>query len=98
MDNVTDACSPNCKELVYDNSVFDQTTITQWDLVCEREWLVDLSQLLVMVGILIGNILFGYLSDRYVALQSCLTRTISLNLTFLLYEFVSSQTIKLLSF
>ncbi|CAG9837467.1 unnamed protein product [Diabrotica balteata] len=55
-----------CKfEYSYNNSMFNSTIISEWDLVCGRGHLIDLSQATLMLGVLIGNILFGILADRY---------------------------------
>ncbi|XP_044756717.1 organic cation transporter protein-like [Coccinella septempunctata] len=49
----------------YNTTVFQTSIITEWDLVCGKERLVDISQVILMTGILIGNILFGLCADRY---------------------------------
>jgi MFS family permease len=56
--------------LLYNNltcyrTTFTETIITQWDLVCNRSYLASLAQTVTMLGILFGNMLFGYLSDRF---------------------------------
>ncbi|CAB3226710.1 unnamed protein product [Arctia plantaginis] len=61
-DNV---CNASCSNYVYDHSVFQETIVSQWNLVCERQWLKNLTQTIFMLGILIGNMMFGHLSDRY---------------------------------
>ncbi|GBP82663.1 Organic cation transporter protein [Eumeta japonica] len=61
-DNV---CSDNCSLFEYDRGTFRETIISQWDLVCNRQWLKNLTQTIFMLGILVGNMLFGYLSDRF---------------------------------
>ncbi|XP_047515957.1 organic cation transporter protein-like isoform X1 [Pieris napi] len=55
----------NCTEYKYDHSVFGETIVSQWDLVCDREWLKNATQTIFMLGILVGNMVFGHLSDRY---------------------------------
>lgn len=62
-DNV---CLENSSEYVYDHSIFQETIVSQWDLVCDRHWLKNLTQTIFMLGILVGNMLFGHLSDRSV--------------------------------
>lgn len=57
-------CHANCSSYAYDRSVFKETIISQWDLVCTKEWLKNLTQTIFMLGILVGNMVFGYLSDR----------------------------------
>ena len=50
---------------VYDLSEVHQSIVTDWDLVCEREWLAKLTQPSFMLGVLIGALLFGDIADRY---------------------------------
>ncbi|XP_059053045.1 organic cation transporter protein-like [Achroia grisella] len=58
-------CYKNCIEYDYDTSPFENTIISEWDLVCERNWLASFTQTILQLGILIGSIVFGFLSDRY---------------------------------
>ncbi|XP_073955116.1 organic cation transporter protein-like isoform X1 [Choristoneura fumiferana] len=58
-------CHANCTNYEYDHSIFSQTIISQWNLVCERQWLKNLTQTFFMLGILVGNMVFGHLSDRF---------------------------------
>ncbi|XP_050303956.1 organic cation transporter-like protein [Anthonomus grandis grandis] len=54
-----------CDQFTYDNSsMFTTTIITEWDLVCDKEKLVDVSQVSLMFGVLLGNIIFGILADK----------------------------------
>uniref|UniRef100_A0A673AHB3 Solute carrier family 22 member 16 n=1 Tax=Sphaeramia orbicularis TaxID=375764 RepID=A0A673AHB3_9TELE len=39
---------------VYDHSEVQQSIVTDWDLVCEKEWLAKLCQPTFMLGVLIG--------------------------------------------
>lgn len=57
-------CSPECTEHEYDRSVFRETIITTFDLICENEQWAKISQTIFMSGILVGSILFGTLSDK----------------------------------
>ncbi|CAH1381289.1 unnamed protein product [Tenebrio molitor] len=65
VDNSTDQCSQNCTAHEFDRSTFTETIITEWDLVCDRAYLANLAQTVTMLGILFGNCLFGYLSDKF---------------------------------
>ncbi|XP_078506634.1 solute carrier family 22 member 7-like [Lissotriton helveticus] len=49
----------------YDHSQFTSTIATQWDLVCEQKWLSKASSTFFFIGVMVGAILNGYLSDRY---------------------------------
>ncbi|XP_045468546.1 organic cation transporter protein-like isoform X4 [Harmonia axyridis] len=49
----------------YNTTVFKTSIISEWDLICGNERLVDVSQIILMTGILIGNILFGLYADQY---------------------------------
>ncbi|KAL3052476.1 hypothetical protein OYC64_005092 [Pagothenia borchgrevinki] len=49
---------------VYDLTEVHQSIVTDWDLVCEKEWLAKLCQPTFMLGVLIGALVFGDLADR----------------------------------
>ena len=57
-------CYGDCVEYEYDTSPFGNTIISEWDLVCSRSWLASFTQMVLQFGILIGSVLFGFLSDR----------------------------------
>lgn len=60
-----DKCLASCTK-EYDRSIFKETIITEWDLVCNKSQWANLSQTLFMFGILFGNMIFGTLADKYV--------------------------------
>lgn len=37
----------------------------QWDLVCERKSLAKMTATVFFLGVMLGAIVFGYLSDKY---------------------------------
>ena len=43
----------------------ENTVITEFDLVCKKDYLVPLVNSFFMIGILIGSVLFGVLSDIF---------------------------------
>ncbi|XP_029299281.1 solute carrier family 22 member 13 [Cottoperca gobio] len=50
---------------VYSKETFQSTTVTEWDLVCDRAGLNSLGSSLYMFGLLVGSVLFGSMADRY---------------------------------
>ncbi|KAM4041704.1 solute carrier family 22 member 7-like isoform 2-T2 [Anomaloglossus baeobatrachus] len=49
----------------YQRSIFSSTTVTQWDLVCEKKGLSRILTSSFFVGVTLGTVVFGYLSDRF---------------------------------
>ncbi|XP_024944011.1 organic cation transporter protein isoform X2 [Cephus cinctus] len=54
-----------CTEWEFDRSIFPETIISQWSLVCHRSHYANIQQSVLMFGVLLGNIFFGSLADRY---------------------------------
>ena len=50
---------------VFDKSVFDETIVTEFNLVCGNEWKTDLSTSLYYLGFGVGGIVGGIVSDRF---------------------------------
>ncbi|KAK8730586.1 hypothetical protein OTU49_008087, partial [Cherax quadricarinatus] len=71
--NITDQCEPDvffnvtssCSQWVYDTSLFSATTVTQFDLTCEKDWLRPLAGSVYMTGMVVGAIVIGDLADRF---------------------------------
>ncbi|XP_043366756.1 solute carrier family 22 member 16 isoform X2 [Dermochelys coriacea] len=49
---------------IYDHTKWKSTIVTEWDLVCHREWLAKLTQPTFMFGVLFGAVIFGGMADR----------------------------------
>lgn len=49
----------------YDFNQLDSSIVTDWDLVCDHEWLAKFVQPTFMLGVLIGAVFFGDIADRY---------------------------------
>ncbi|KFM64973.1 Organic cation transporter protein, partial [Stegodyphus mimosarum] len=53
-----------CDTWEYDETFYTSTVLSQWNLVCDKEWLVSMSKSVFMGGILMSVVLFGHLADR----------------------------------
>ncbi|KAJ3635442.1 hypothetical protein MTP99_008350 [Tenebrio molitor] len=62
--NYTTVSTIPCKHgWVYDKQGHENTVITEWDLVCDRDLSATLALVLLGIGGLIGNYIFGYVQD-----------------------------------
>uniref|UniRef100_H3A2L6 Major facilitator superfamily (MFS) profile domain-containing protein n=1 Tax=Latimeria chalumnae TaxID=7897 RepID=H3A2L6_LATCH len=50
---------------VYNHSQFSSTIATEWDLVCERKGMNQATATFFFVGLTLGSIFFGILSDKF---------------------------------
>lgn len=49
----------------YSKEIYESTTVTEWDLVCENEYKGPLTSSIYFFGVLVGTFLSGQMSDRY---------------------------------
>ncbi|XP_055907603.1 organic cation transporter protein-like [Eupeodes corollae] len=54
-----------CDKYVYDRSTWKNSAVTEWNMVCGRSFLSATSDSLFMLGVLLGSIIFGQMSDKY---------------------------------
>ncbi|XP_060648114.1 organic cation transporter-like protein [Drosophila nasuta] len=54
-----------CTRYIYDQSKYLNSAYTEFDLVCGRKFLASTSESIFMLGVLLGSIIFGQLSDKY---------------------------------
>ena len=59
-----------CSSFVFDQQYFESTIVTDFQLYCHREWIVQLLQVLYFFGNLIGAVFNGILADKYVLIVS----------------------------
>ncbi|XP_032513049.2 solute carrier family 22 member 13-like [Danaus plexippus] len=69
-------CYNNCVKYEYKSVSMDQTIVTEFDLICEREWMASFAQSVIMFGLVIGVSLFGWISDRFGRRVALLSSTI----------------------
>ncbi|GFU28687.1 hypothetical protein NPIL_203211 [Nephila pilipes] len=54
-----------CDSWEYDKSVYRSTVLSEWNLVCDREWLVSMSKSIFLAGYFISSTVFSFLADKY---------------------------------
>ncbi|XP_055853387.1 organic cation transporter protein-like [Episyrphus balteatus] len=54
-----------CDKYIYDRSQWENSAVTEWNMVCGRRFLSATSDSLFMLGVLLGSIIFGQMSDKY---------------------------------
>ncbi|KAI1305316.1 Organic cation transporter-like protein [Halotydeus destructor] len=57
--------SISCSRYVYSNTEFEETAASEWDLVCDKKWLISLSASKYMFGHLVGSVIYGIMADKY---------------------------------
>ena len=57
--------SSSCTRWVFDDSVYQSTVVTEWDLVCGRKPLLSMLQSWLMIGGIAGSLIGGQLTDRF---------------------------------
>lgn len=55
-----------CEAWDFDTTESVTTIITEWNLICDREGLVSLADSLFLVGVGIGGVVGGWISDKLV--------------------------------
>ncbi|CAG9824175.1 unnamed protein product [Phaedon cochleariae] len=64
-DILVDNKTQPCEKYIYDQDVYGYTSVIEFQLTCTRAYLIATSNSLFMVGVMIGSIGFGEMSDRY---------------------------------
>lgn len=54
-----------CDDFVYDYTKYKSSTVIEWTMVCGRTWMRATSDALFMMGVLLGSIVFGQMSDKW---------------------------------
>uniref|UniRef100_T1J4N1 Major facilitator superfamily (MFS) profile domain-containing protein n=1 Tax=Strigamia maritima TaxID=126957 RepID=T1J4N1_STRMM len=68
----TDVCPPKhlkttvkCSKYKFDDSEFSSTIATEWNLYCDKQYLVSLAGSVNLAGGFVGSLLMGTIADRY---------------------------------
>ncbi|KAK7072769.1 hypothetical protein SK128_009597 [Halocaridina rubra] len=64
-DDFDQNATTHCSDWVYDTSMIHSSTVTDFDLTCDKAWLGPLAGSMYMAGMLIGAITIGDFADRY---------------------------------
>ncbi|XP_049869848.1 solute carrier family 22 member 16-like isoform X2 [Pectinophora gossypiella] len=57
-------CYEDCVEYEYDEMVFKRSVVSSYGLVCEKAWMNNFINTVMILGVLIGSLLYGWVSDR----------------------------------
>uniref|UniRef100_A0A131Z1T6 MFS transporter, OCT family, solute carrier family 22 (Organic cation transporter), member 4/5 n=1 Tax=Rhipicephalus appendiculatus TaxID=34631 RepID=A0A131Z1T6_RHIAP len=52
-----------CSSWDFDYSFHERTVSSEWNVVCEDLWMLDMSQSILMFGFMVGNLVFSHMSD-----------------------------------
>uniref|UniRef100_A0A4D5S1P2 Putative organic cation/carnitine transporter n=1 Tax=Ixodes scapularis TaxID=6945 RepID=A0A4D5S1P2_IXOSC len=52
-----------CTEWEFDSSFHTRTVLSEWNTVCGNQWMLGISQSILMFGFMLGNFVFSHLSD-----------------------------------
>ncbi|XP_014283794.1 organic cation transporter protein [Halyomorpha halys] len=54
-----------CSRWDYDTTHLGNTLVTEWDLVCDRKYLLNVAEMMYLMGVAVGGLVCGYISDRF---------------------------------
>merc|ERR1712172_91017 len=83
-------CGEGCEEWAFDQSVFQSTASSDFNIVCDQAVLKALSNTFRMSGLLVGSFFFGWLSDKFGRVVSITTAGIILVISQALNGFSNS--------
>ncbi|CAL1275448.1 unnamed protein product [Larinioides sclopetarius] len=63
--NVTFKETSKCSSWEYDDSIYKSTVLSEFNLVCDREWLISLSKSVFIAGYFLSATVFVHLSDKF---------------------------------
>uniref|UniRef100_A0A6A7FPC7 Organic cation transporter protein-like n=1 Tax=Hirondellea gigas TaxID=1518452 RepID=A0A6A7FPC7_9CRUS len=60
-----DTNTTTCSSWHYDRSLYTNTVVSEWNLVCEDRWLMSSAQASYMAGFMVGALVLSELADKY---------------------------------
>ncbi|XP_013172468.1 PREDICTED: solute carrier family 22 member 13-like isoform X1 [Papilio xuthus] len=76
-------CYDDCMKYEYHNQGLQTTLISDYNLICDRQWLASMAQSVLMLGFLVGTFLFGWISDRF-GRRNSIVASVLINVIFML--------------
>ena len=76
--DITNLVTESCEERIFDTSVFENTVISEWDLVCDNEYISDVLTAIFMSGLFFGVMIFGPMSDKIGRVNTIAVATVGL--------------------
>ena len=73
-----DGATIDCPARIFDTEVFDNTVISEWDLVCEQKGTPDILTAIFMSGLFFGVMIFGPMSDKLGRVNTIAVATVGL--------------------
>ncbi|XP_023940654.2 solute carrier family 22 member 13 isoform X2 [Bicyclus anynana] len=94
-DNITiearnGTCYENCTKYVFHSEAMRTTLISEFGLICDREWMASFSQTIIMCGVVFGVSIFGWISDRFGRRVALISSSLLNVITMIPASFVSS--------
>ncbi|XP_061103249.1 organic cation/carnitine transporter 2-like isoform X3 [Conger conger] len=89
--NVSEIEQESCKNgWEYDRSIYISTIVSEWDLVCNDAWKVPMTSSVYFLGLMVGSIISGQLSDRF-GRKIQLFTTIGVQTLFMFFQIFSTS-------
>ncbi|KAF5279391.1 hypothetical protein FQA39_LY05501 [Lamprigera yunnana] len=54
-----------CDAYIFDQSKYESSVVSEWNIVCNRAYMTAIGDSVFMLGVLLGSVVFGDLSDRF---------------------------------
>ena len=82
----------NCTKWLYDDSQMSNTMITEYDLVCERNYVFELAFSLEQIGYIVGTLVFCFIADKVGRKPVFVSVTTAMSIFGLAQHFITNLT------